>query len=176
MRQAKDLGSAAGSSLNGPSVRQPGKAGNENAVKHGLYALAVSGKVPLKVRGGKYVRGLIRKIRRELAAEVEAVHGREPTLYEHAVILSITRHEGRCKLLERWLAEEVDKLSVMDRVTILKAIGDASDSKDKCMKLIGLDKLPSSDPFDSLYSKGLNNRISSPLPSASEPNGPTCCR
>jgi hypothetical protein len=68
-----------------------------------------------------------------------------------AVVQTALRHEGRARLLTRWLAKE-QALSVSERVQIATAIGNASDSRDRCLKLLGLDQ--HADPLDA-YKRAL---------------------
>jgi hypothetical protein len=57
-------------------------------------------------------------------------------------------------LLLRWLRIEGDKLPVLDRATLLDKIGNATDSRDRCLKLLGLDALSKPvDPWASIYTE-----------------------
>jgi hypothetical protein len=113
-------------------------AGNMNHVTTGLYALAVSGRIPLQVKGGHNIRRAVRRMRKELIAEIQAVHGREASLYEHALIHSATRHEARARLLEALLAGDAAPVLVGERLAVLKEIGAATDSRDKAIKSLGI--------------------------------------
>src|SRR5262249_43302838 len=127
----------------GKSEQRPSKRGapegNENATKHGLRGLTTSGRVPLKVKGGRHLRKRLGEMCLELGAEIRQRQGRDPSLFEIAVIQSAKRHEARAQLLERWLDKEWEKLSVQDRLAILREIGNATDRRDGCFKVIGLD-------------------------------------
>jgi hypothetical protein len=116
----------------------PAPKGNANAAQHGLSALKATGRVPLKMPGGKFLRTQLRRMRRELTAEIISIHGSEPTLYQHHVILSATRHEARARLLERWLAETPTMKGPM-RLAVFKAIGEASNDVDRALRLLGID-------------------------------------
>lgn len=109
--------------------------GNANRTTHGLRGFLTLGTYP---KGGGYVRKLLGQFREALEAEILTRHS-EVSIFHAALIQSAARHEGRALLLNRWLRTEAD-LSVSDRLAIVKGITDASDSRDRCLKLLGLDQ------------------------------------
>lgn len=115
---------------------------NENRVRHGVFSWCAAGRVPLKIKGGAHLRAMLRVLRRGLVLETENVHGRAPSIFEQGVIASAVRHEGRARLLEMVVQREWETLAAAERVAILREIGSASDSRDKCLRSIGLDKRP----------------------------------
>jgi hypothetical protein len=137
-REVNGVSPAGGKNEQKPS-KNGAPEGNENAIRHGLRGLTTSGRVPLKVKGGRDLRKRLGEMCLELGAEIRQRQGRDPSLFEIAVIQSAKRHEARAQLLERWLDKEWEKLSVQDRLAILREIGNATDSRDKCLKVIGLD-------------------------------------
>lgn len=110
--------------------------------RHGVFSWCAAGRVPLKVKGGKHLRTVLRALRRGLLLEAESVHGRPATQLEQGLIASAVRHEGRARLLEMVIQRDWEALAVPERVSILREIGAASDSRDRCIKAIGLDKRP----------------------------------
>jgi hypothetical protein len=76
------------------------------------------------------------------------IHGQLST-YHVALVLSACRHEARATLFTRWCREP--DLPLAERIRLQEAIGIASDSRDKCLKLAGLDRTSlSKNPWDAL--------------------------
>ena len=121
--------------------------GNRNAIRTGVYSFLTTGKYP---RGASYVGRLIGQLRHSLESIVLGREG-EVSVFNAAVIQSACRHEGRAQLLQRWLREidgggNVKKPpSLQDRVSILREIGNASDSRDRCLRALGLHEKPTDD-------------------------------
>ena len=103
---------------------------NKNATKHGLRA---SGLPP----GCTYVQGQISAFRRYVRNELGQL-----SLWQEATLQSAIRHETRALLAARWLRLNEDKLSIAERLNLLKTISDATDRRDKCLAAIGLDGKP----------------------------------
>src|SRR5262245_1088337 len=120
--------------------------GNRNATLSGVRGWLAIGSYP---KGAAYVRRIIGGLRVELATAVCATYG-EMTKYQAALVQSACRHEGRALLLTRWLRVETG-LTLLERMAVLKEIGNATDSRDRCLKSIGLDSSPrTSNPWDAL--------------------------
>ncbi len=107
---------------------------NKNATKHGLRASGLPS-------GCKYIEGQISAFRRYIREEVTDL-----SLWQEATLQSACRHETRALLAARWLRLEAKKLSIAERVALVKTVSDATDARDKCLKAIGLDEPP--DPLD----------------------------
>jgi hypothetical protein len=136
-------------------VKMPGTKGNRNATRNGRYGWLALGSLP---KGASYVRRCIGKLRRELEIAVQAKEG-ELGLYQAGLCQSVARHEGRVLLCVRWLRDRGERMSDMERLAYLREIGSATDSRDRCLRALGLDK--PADPFAGLYSQ--------PLPAVSGP-------
>jgi hypothetical protein len=121
----------------------PAPVGNQNRTVHGVRGYLALGSLP---RGARYIRRLIGELRTALESAVSEANGGEISIYHGALIQSACRHEGRALLLSRYLRIEPD-LALAERLAILKEIGTASDSRDKCLKAFGLDAVKSSDPW-----------------------------
>jgi hypothetical protein len=74
------------------------------------------------------------------------------TIYQEAVLQSAVRHETRALLAARWLRKEGEKLKLPDRIALLGTISSATDSRDKCLEKLGLDKDLTANALDVLYS------------------------
>jgi hypothetical protein len=126
------------------TVEKRGRGGapraNGNALKSGLSSLAKTGRVPTKLKGGRYIGRQIRKLNREAIAEFIATHDREPALHEHIVLKVMARAEARAMLHERMLAVDWDALSHEQRTASLAAIGGAGDQLIRCSRELGLDQ------------------------------------
>lgn len=119
----------------------PPPLGSSNARKHGLRASRI---------GNKYVENQIQAMRNHFLNALQTM--REPTTYDDALLQSAARHEGRALLAAAWLRKEGSKLSVNERLAITATISNATDSRDKCLKLLGLDRLAehADDPLRSI--------------------------
>ena len=128
--------------------------GNRNRLASGLYAFT-NGKWP---PGCSYVQRQANVFRHNLRAAVVALDG-QTTIYTEAIINSACRHESRVMLLQRWLREasnpkstrrtvklpgesiavtEPTGLGVMERANLLAQISAATESRDRCLKLLRL--------------------------------------
>lgn len=140
---------------NGDEAGQPNRggapAGNRNATTHGSRGWLALGSLP---KGASYVRRLLGEMRRRLETAVLDNSG-ELGAYELAVVQTACRHEGRALLAGRWLRLEGDSLDVSVRLALLNTIGSASDSRDKCLRLLGLDLKRAANPWASIDSEPL---------------------
>ena len=115
----------------GPRMGPP--LGNRNAARHGLRAWCSVKRLP---PGAGAIRRQLYAERDEIHAAVVSSHG-EISLTHAALVQSAIRHSGRASLLERWLRVEPG-LSVSERIAILKEIGAATDSRDRCLERLDL--------------------------------------
>ncbi len=111
-------------------------------VKHGLTAGALPG-------GCGYVAKLTLAFRQSLEAAVLKAAG-QIGVYEAALIQSACRWERHALLATRWLRLEADKMDRSERLAYSKAIADASTSRDRCLKELGLSAAARPDPWDIL--------------------------
>lgn len=107
---------------------------NKNATKHGLRASGLP-------KGCSYIEGQVSAFRRYVREQLG-----EMTLWQEATLQSACRHETRALLAARWLRLEGEALTVHERVALSKTISDATTSRDKALRGIGLDVPP--DPID----------------------------
>jgi len=147
--------------------------GNTNAATHGVRGFLTVGSMPA---GCVPIQRALRRLRVALEDAVAAKHG-EVDLYHGALIHSATRHEGRAQLLQRWLRIQGDErtivtktatqetngattkaatskqtgLSLLERMAVLREIGQATDARDRCLRLLGLDRSDKTDIFAALY-------------------------
>ena len=117
-------------------------AGNKNATRHGLRA---SNLPP----GCSYLEGQLTAFRRYVRTELVARDGATST-YQEAVLQSCVRHETRALLASRWLRKELD-LRIDQRISLLREISHATDSRDKCLRLLGLDRGDCENVLDALF-------------------------
>lgn len=111
-----------------------GSKGNVNAMTHGVCSYLSLGKLP---KGCAYIRRQLTAFRRELEAAVMDQCNGEIGIRDAAFVNSAARHEGRCQLLTRYLRGD-DCKSLADRLAVLREIGHATDSRDKCIVALGL--------------------------------------
>lgn len=122
------------------------KVGNVNAQRHGLR----SAELP---KGCRYIERTADRLRLDLESEVCGRHGSIGT-YRAALIQSACRHEKRASLCERWLRladGNGEKLSTLDRASLLREVSNATDSRDKCIERLGLDRPERESILDALY-------------------------
>lgn len=116
--------------------------GNLNAVKHGQrsrdrFNLVVG----MGAKRDRKIIDRLRAFRNRLEKIVVEAHN-EVSVLRAALINSATRWEKVAALGDRWLREEAESLDVNDRLNLVKSIAQASDSRDKCIKALGLDSKP----------------------------------
>jgi len=120
--------------------------GNQNAAKHGLRRMNLN-ELP---RGCGRIRSERAKLRTALESLVLEVRGRFG-VYEAAVIQTACRWETHAQLAARWLRKMAGELTPEQRLTFSREVARASSERDRCLKLLGLDRLDELDPFDNLY-------------------------
>lgn len=125
----------------------PAKPGNRNALSHGAHSFLATGRAP---KGCGYIYRMMGQLKRHLEAEIVTNHGAVST-YHACVLQSLIRHESRAAFLTRWLRES-ESPSVLERLALLKEIGSATDARDRCVKLLGLDRANAHRVIDVLYS------------------------
>lgn len=108
--------------------------GSQNALRHGLNA----GKLPRKLA---FVENAVNAFRRRLEAIVLEVKG-EVTIGDAATINSACKWERHGMLAQAWLRKEESSMTVDQRLKFSETIAKASDARDKCIRSLGLDKLP----------------------------------
>lgn len=126
----------------GRKARGGAPEGNANAFRHGLR----SSKLPSDCR---YVENSINTLRRELETAVHDAKG-SVTLTDAGLIQSCLRHERRALLCERWLRVEPD-LRLDARLQLMRDVSNATDSRDKCIKALDIDRNSQADMLDAIY-------------------------
>jgi hypothetical protein len=112
--------------------------GNRNRMTWGGRGWAAIGSYP---KGFSAVRRYVGRMRAELEGIVCERHGEVSALHA-ALIQSACRHEGRALHLQRRLRVGIGPggLGLNDELAVLKEIGNATDSRDKCLSKLGLEK------------------------------------
>jgi hypothetical protein len=123
---------------NGTTNRGGAPLANKNRMTHGQRGWLVTGSLP---KGASWIRRVVGEFRRQIESAVLALHG-EVTPYASAVAQSATRHEARALLAGRWLKQQGESLSLSERLQLLATIGTATDSRDKCLERLGLNRSP----------------------------------
>lgn len=118
--------------------------GNRNATRHGLRATNLP-------KGCIYLQGQLVSFRRIIRNDLVTKYGRTSN-YQEAVLQSAVRHETRAVLAARWLRKEAHNLEVDKRLALLREVGNATDSRDKCLRELGLDDDGFDNAIDVLYS------------------------
>jgi hypothetical protein len=109
---------------------------------HGLFAL---GRLP---KGASFIRRQVGRLRAQLEASVREQSG-SVALYQNGLISSATRHELRALLLTRWL-REATALPMAERLALVRALGEATDARDRAIRGLGLADAPAFDPITAL--------------------------
>lgn len=135
--------------------------GNTNASRHGTWSFLALGRLP---KGASFIRRLMGGLRRELEKAVAATHG-EVSLPHAALVTTICRHEGRALLFSRYLALEGDGIKLAERVSILEAIGRATDARDKAIKALDLAASGDTDPWRQIDRLRQQQALEAALPS-----------
>ena len=112
---------------------------NKNAVRHGL----TTGSLP---KGCAYVMRHTNELRGKLESAVVDLRG-EVALYDAANINTAIRWERHALLTQRWLRLEAKSMDATTRLAYSRDIARASAERDKCLKALGLDVRPGSDPW-----------------------------
>ncbi len=131
---------------------KPGRSGppkgSANNLRHGMKG----SKLP---PGCKYIESRVNALRRTVEEAVIEVKG-EVGLVDAAAINSILKWERHGLLAAHWLRHQIDKLSATERLKFSEAIAKASDSRDKSLRTLGLDRDDSANIIDALYSRTSN--------------------
>ena len=136
----------------------PANKGNRNRTTHGVYGYLAIGSLP---KGASYIRRLLGQFRASLDSAVQEKCG-EIGVYSAALIQSACRHEARAQLLTRWLRTAEGELPLAERLSVLREIGKATDSRDSCLQKLGLDRTEAYDPWAAIYAEPIQ-------PSSAEP-------
>jgi hypothetical protein len=115
-----------------------------NALRHGLR----SGQLPA---GCRYVVRITRALRQAIEDAVAARNDGQVSLYHAATINSAIRWERHSLLCQRWLRLEADKLNPDQRLAYSREAAKASGERDKCLRLLGLDRSDLEAQIDQLY-------------------------
>jgi len=138
-----------GQPLYGPGSPLKGKKGKSGAKpgvpqKHGLninkrlrHGLR-SGTLPARLR---YVEHACNALRRNLESATLELKG-QIDISDAAAINSAMKWEMHGMLSRHWLRTQIDDLSPADRLRFSEAIAKASDSRDRAIRLLSLDKAP----------------------------------
>jgi hypothetical protein len=117
---------------NEPQGKPGAPTGNRNRQRHGLFGSQLP-------KGCGYINNAFRKLRRQLESAVAESHG-DITVQDAALVNSAMRHERRVKLCERWLREDYSDLDIDKRMKIQKEISNATDSRDRCIEKLKLNR------------------------------------
>jgi hypothetical protein len=128
---------------------KPGRSGppkgNTNALRHGMRG----GKLP---KGCQYIENRVNALRRQVESALIEAKG-EINIVDAAAVNSILKWERHGLLAAHWLRHEAEKLSASDRLRFSEAIAKASDSRDKAIRSLGLDRDKADNVLDVLYSR-----------------------
>lgn len=109
-----------------------GQPGNANRTLHGLRASGLPA-------SATYLEGQLRAFRSYVRGEL-AARGVDAGILHEALLQSAVRHETRALLAAKWLRDQDGELSLDQRLQLLTTISAATDSRDKCLFRLGLDK------------------------------------
>lgn len=132
---------------------------NRNALRHGLR----SGQLPA---GCGYVARITRELRQAIEDAVAGRNDGAVSLYHASLINTAIRWERHSLLCQRWLRNEADKLNPDQRLAYSRETARASAERDKCLRLLGLDKSDLEAQIDQLYRQPLP-----PVPPTSDAAG-----
>ena len=118
---------------------------NRNGMRHGLKA----GQLP---KDAKYIEIRLNTFRRTLEDAVIKAKG-EVNLPDAAAIQTCIRWERHGCLAQRWLTKKYDELKPLDQLKFSEAIGKASESRDKALRSLGLDRDTKDGIIDALYTR-----------------------
>ena len=117
--------------------------GNKNNVKHGMrMALNELPEGCGRIRRERY------KWRQSIERAILDQHG-TISPYEAGVVQTAMRWATHAALAARWLRLAPD-LTIDQKLNLSRAVALASESKDRCLKALGLDKTRNADPWDVL--------------------------
>lgn len=139
-----------------PDTRRGAPLGNMHAAKHGRRSRRQRFCLTLNTAGprDRKIIERLRGLRKHLEAAVDDVYG-TVDLTRASLINSCLRHEMVASLSARWLREEGDRLPVSDRLALVRGIASASDSRDKAIRQLGLERT-ASDIWSTIYSTPLS--------------------
>ena len=143
----------------------PGKAGNTNAITHGVNSYLATGKLPV---GCSNIEMKTNKLKANLIAAVQECHG-QVAVHHELLVHTAVRNEVAALLIQKWLADAESPgfngrlLTPDQRLAHLKAICSASDARDRAVKALGLDRRDES--HATIYTL--------PAPTGDEPEGQT---
>lgn len=107
---------------------------NRNRTTHGLRATALPS-------GCAAIAGECNAFRRMLFDELEAIHGAgQIPVAIQTVVQSIMRHEQAARLAGRWLRQVGEASTLDDRLKLLATIRASTESRDKAIARLGIDK------------------------------------
>ena len=110
------------------------KAGNTNAIRHGLKG----SKLPTEC---KYIEHGVNALRRQLETALMDLRG-EVTIVDAAHVNTACKWERHSRLAAHWLRRQTGKLSPTDVLKFSEAIARASDNRDRAIVALGLDAPP----------------------------------
>lgn len=120
--------------------------GNRNRTLHGIRGWLSIGSYP---KGAAYVRRITGVMRSQIENAILDTHG-EITPFAAALIQSACRHEGKALLVQRYMRQCPDA-TIAEKLSMLAAIGNATDARDKCLEKMGLDRTPTkANPWSAL--------------------------
>lgn len=136
---------------------------NRNALRHGLR----SGQLP---SGAGYIVRITRELRASIEDAVASRNDGSVSLYHASLINSAIRWERHALLCQRWLRLEADKLNPDQRLAYSRESARASAERDKCLRLLGLDRSDLEAQIDQLYRQPWPAPAPPPATSAPEPS------
>lgn len=105
-------------------------AGNQNALRHGLTLGSASAADPMTIR---HCNGF----RRALEAALLALRG-SISLADAAAVQTVVRLERHALLAQKWLREQGDKLTPVEKLKFSREITSASLERDRRLKALGI--------------------------------------
>jgi hypothetical protein len=127
---------------NGNQRPHGGQPGNRNAQRHGLR----SSNLPA---GCKAVENRLHQFGKAMRTAIVDARG-GMSIVDAALVQSAIRHEKRAALAERWLRVEPE-LTLEQRLTLMRESSAATDSRDKCLEKLKLDRADTSSILSQLY-------------------------
>jgi hypothetical protein len=114
------------------SPRRGAPCNNQNRTTHGLTGMGWP-------KGSENDRRRVARFTRALQVAVLEVKG-TITIIDAATIQSAARWERHARLCGRWLRLEAEKFSPDQRLNFSREIAKASESRDRCLRLLGIDR------------------------------------
>lgn len=119
-------------------------ASNGNRITHGRHSLTMGALPP----GCGYIVRVCNAMRAEIETAVVAIRT-EISLHDAGTIQTAVRYERHAQLAQRWLRENPG-LPVDVKLALSRDIAKASADRDRCLRLLGLDKRASDNVWDCL--------------------------